>query len=161
VNAYHMYDIDRIMSEVNRHLCRDAGRGEFATVFYGVISPAMRFTYCNAGHIPPMLLRAGQIQKLEIGGMVLGVDPNAAFERGLVDLRAGDVLLLYTDGTVEALNFADQPFGPARLTDSLRRHADQSAQRIAQNILWDIRRFRGLADRTDDLTMVVVKIHGS
>ena len=161
VNAYHRYHIDRIMSELNRHLCRDAGRGEFATIFYGVISPAMRFTYCNAGHNPPMLLRDGQIQQLETGGTVLGVEPGAAFERGLIDLKPGDVMLLYTDGTVEALNFADQPFGPARLTDSLRHHADQSAQRIARNILWDIRRFRGLADRTDDLTMVVLKIHGS
>ncbi|HSW46258.1 MAG TPA: GAF domain-containing SpoIIE family protein phosphatase [Phycisphaerae bacterium] len=160
VNAYHMYDIDRIMSQTNRHLCRDAGRGEFATVFYGVISPTMRFTYCNAGHNPPMLLRDGRTEKLEIGGTVLGVDPGSTFERGIEDLKAGDVLLMYTDGAVEALNFGDERFGTDRLADSLRQHADQSAQRIAQNILWDIRRFRGLADRTDDLTMVVAKIHG-
>ena len=161
VNAYHMYDIDRIVAQVNRHLCRDTGQGEFATMFYGVVSPSLRFTYCNAGHNPPMLLRDGQIQHLETGGIVLGVDPNAVFERGLMDFKAGDVLLLYTDGAVEALNFNDEQFGQGRLTDSLRLNAEQSAQRIAQNILWDIRRFRGLADRTDDLTMVVVKIHGA
>jgi phosphoserine phosphatase RsbU/P len=161
VNAYHMYDIDRIMVEMNRHLCRDAGRGEFATMFYGVISPSLRFTYCSAGHNPPMLLRGGQIQYLQIGGMVLGVDANTTFERGLIDLKSGDVLLLYTDGTVEALNFDDEHFGETRLAESLRQYVDQSSQRIAQNILWDIRRFRGLADRIDDLTMVVVKIHGA
>jgi len=161
VNAYHMYDIDRITVEVNRHMCRDAGQGEFSTLFYGVISPTLRLTYCNAGHNPPMLLRGGTIQSLETGGTVLGVDPSAAFDRGLMDLEAGDVLLLYTDGAVEALNFNDQPFGTQRLAGSLRQYADQSAQRIAQNILWDIRRFRGLADRTDDLTMVVMKIRGA
>jgi sigma-B regulation protein RsbU (phosphoserine phosphatase) len=161
VNAYHMYDIDRIMVEVNRHMCRDAGQGEFSTLFYGVISPTLRLTYCNAGHNPPMLLRGGTIQSLETGGTVLGVDPSAVFDRGLMDLEAGDVLLLYTDGAVEALNFSDQPFGTQRLAESLRQYADQSAQRIAQNILWDIRRFRGLADRTDDLTMVIMKIRGT
>ncbi len=161
VNAYHTYDIDRIIGLVNKHLCRDAGQGEFATLFYGVISPSLRFTYCNAGHNPPMLLRDGQIQYLETGGMVLGVDASAAFERGLIDLKAGDVLLLYTDGAADAMNFNEEQFGQARLAESLRQNADQSAQRIAQNILWDIRRFRGLADRIDDLTMVVVKVHGA
>ncbi len=159
VNAYHMYDIDRILSEVNRHLCRDTLVGEFATAFYGVLNPGTgRLTYCNAGHHPPMLLRGGEIQELLTGGTVLGMDPDAAFDRGIVDLRAGDVLLLYTDGAVEALNFADEQFGNARLTESLRRHSEHNAQLIAQNLLWDIRRFRGLADRTDDLTMVVVKV---
>ena len=105
VNAYYRYDIDRIMVELNRHLCRDAGQGEFATMFYGVISPSLRFTYCDAGHNPPMLLRDGQIQPLETGGMVLGVDPTTTFERGLIDLQAGDVLLMYTDGAVEAPEF--------------------------------------------------------
>ncbi len=158
VNAYHMYDIDRILAEVNRHLCRDTVVGEFATAFYGVLNPGTgRLTYCNAGHPPPMLLRRGEIHELLTGGTVLGMDPEATFERGIMDLRPGDVLLLYTDGAVEALNFADEQFGNTRLVDSLRRHCELSAQHVAQNLLWDIRRFRGLADRTDDLTMVVVK----
>ncbi len=160
VNAHHMYHIDRILAEVNRHMCRDTTTGEFASLFYGVINAASgRFTYCNAGHNPPMLLRQGEIQYLETGGIVLGIETEATFERGLIDLQMDDVLLLYTDGAVEALNFADEQFGTDRLTDSLRRYADHPAQRIAQNILWDIRRFRGLADRTDDLTLVVLKVH--
>jgi len=159
VNAYHMYDVDQIIAEVNRHLCRDTTLGEFATVFYGVLNnPTGRLTYCNAGHDPPMLLRDGQIQYLETGGMAAGIDPNAPYERGWVDLRAGDVLLLYTDGAVEALNFADERFGRGRLADSLRRYVDQPAERIAKNMLWDIRRFRGLAERIDDLSLVVVKV---
>ena len=160
VNAHHMYHIDRILAEVNRHMCRDTTAGEFASLFYGVINAASgRFTYCNAGHNPPVLLRNGEVQYLETGGIVLGIEPEATFERGIMDLKTDDLLLLYTDGAVEALNFADEQFGTGRLTDSLRRYADHPAQRVAQNILWDIRRFRGLADRTDDLTLVVLKIH--
>ena len=159
VYACFTYDIDRIMAEVNKHVCRETTVAEFATAFYGVCSPnGKRLTYCNAGHDPPMLLRDGRVRHLRIGGMVLGVDPDAAFDRDLIELRHGDRLLLYTDGAVEALNFNDEQFGRRRLRESFLRYADLPAQLIAENILWDIRRFRGLADRTDDLTLVVLKV---
>ena len=147
------------MSEVNRHICRDTRVGEFITAFYGVLTPdGRRLTYCSAGHDPPMHLHNGEITYLETGGLVLGVDCMATYERGLLELESGDILFLYTDGVVEALNFADEQFGRPRLEDSLRRYADQPAERIVQNINWDLRRFRGLADRIDDVTMVVLKI---
>ena len=159
VNAHFTYDIERIVTEVNRYACRDTSVGEFATVFYGVLSPhAGRLTYCNAGHDPPLLLRGDTIQELSVGGMVVGVDKHTTFKRDLVQLRPGDIILLYTDGAVEALNFNDERFGRPRLADSLRKYADQPADLLVKNILWDLRRFRGLADRTDDLTLVAIKI---
>ncbi|MBI4579846.1 MAG: SpoIIE family protein phosphatase [Planctomycetes bacterium] len=159
VYAYFTYDVDKIMAEVNRHMCRDTSAGEFTTVFYGVLTPdGRRLTYCNAGHDPPMRLRHGRISYLETGGTVVGIDPAAAYERGIADLQPGDIVFLYTDGAVEALNFADQQFGRKRLAESLKRYADQPAERIVQNINWDLRRFRGLADRLDDVTLVVLKI---
>lgn len=159
VYAYFMYDIDRIMAEVNKHMCRETTVREFATAFYGVLTPdGRRFTYCNAGHDPPLLLRDGKLTHLGTGGMVLGVDPAATFQREVVALRSGDVVLLYTDGIVEGLNFEDERFGRERLAQSLTRNAAEPAQLVAQNILWDLRRFRGLADRTDDVSLVVLKI---
>lgn len=159
VYAYFTYDVDTIMAEVNQHMCRDTRTGEFVTALYGVLTPdGRRFTYCNAGHDPPMLLRDGEISYLEAGGLVLGVDCTAEFERGLLEVRSGDTLLLYTDGAVEALNFTDQQFGRQRLAESLKRHADQPAASIVRSINWDLRRFRGLADRVDDVTLVAMKI---
>jgi serine phosphatase RsbU (regulator of sigma subunit) len=159
VHAHFTYDIDVIMRRLNRHVCKDTTVGEFATAFYGVITPdGKRFTYCNAGHCPALMLRDGEIRELDTGGMVLGVALNETFEKDLVELQTGDIFLLYTDGAVEALNFSDKQFGQARLEKSLRKYADLPAQLIAQNMLWDIRRFRGLADRIDDLTLVVLKI---
>jgi len=159
VNAYHTYDIDHIMAEVNQHMFRDTTLGEFATAFYGVLSPDnKRLTYCNAGHHPPILLRKGNIHYLRTGGMVLGINPQTDFQRELINLESGDILLLYTDGAVDALNFNDESYGTHRLVESLKRYAEETAQHIAKNMLWDIRRFRGLADRTDDVTMVVLKI---
>jgi phosphoserine phosphatase RsbU/P len=159
VHASFTYDIDRIMVRLNRHVCRETKVGEFTTLFYGVLSPdGRRLTYCNAGHEPPLLLRDGKLQNLGTGGMILGVDEQATFDRELVALQPGDVLLLYTDGAVEALDFSDEQFGRQRLGESFMRYADQPAQLVAQNILWDIRRFRGLADRIDDVTLVVLKL---
>ncbi len=153
--------LDQIVARVNRQLCRDTLPHEFATLFYGVFSADARsLTYCNAGHDPPLLVRDGQIRRLTTGGMLLGTKCDAAYQFALVDLQPGDVVLLYTDGVVDALNFLSERFGRERLAESLVRYASLSAQAIAPNILWDVRRFIGLADQTDDITMVSVKVVG-
>lgn len=159
VHAHHTYDIDLIMKRLNRHLFKDTTVGEFATAFYGVITPdGRKLTYCNAGHPPPMLLRGDSVTELDVGGMVLGVNRDEVYEKGVVSLQPEDVILMYTDGATEALNFEEVQFGHERLQESFKRHAQQPAERATRDILWDIRRFRGLADRIDDLTLVVLKV---
>ncbi|MFQ6049117.1 MAG: PP2C family protein-serine/threonine phosphatase, partial [Phycisphaerae bacterium] len=159
--AQEIYDLDKVMARANRQLCHDTLISEFATVFYGVINPdATRLTYCNAGHDPPLLLRDGQFQSLETGGMVIGVRPDERYEKGVVHLRPGDLLVLYTDGLVEATNFQHQWFGRQNLRRSILRYRQLDAQELAQQLLWDVRRFVGLADRIDDITLVAVKVCG-
>ena len=159
VNAHFMYDIHRIMVEVNQHLCRDTTPGEFATAFYGVLTPdGRRFTYCNAGHLPPMLLRDGKLQYLETGGMIIGVDPEAKYDNDPLTVQPGDVILIYTDGVVEAMNFSEEQYGKERLAESLMRYAGDPPDLLVKHLLWDLRRFRGLADRLDDVSIVVLKI---
>lgn len=151
--------VEEVVSLVNRSLCRDTLPAEFATLFYGVLSSdGRKLTYCNAGHEPTMLLRDGKIERLRKGGALIGVQGEAMYDSGVVDLRPGDVLLLMTDGVFESLNFEDEAFGRRRVEASLRRHQHLPAQQMAKNIQWDVRRFVGLADRTDDLTLVVVKM---
>lgn len=151
--------LDQILTRVNRQLCRDTLPHEFATLFYGVFSAEGRaMTYCNAGHDPPLLVRDGQITRLTTGGMLLGTKCDAVYQLATIDLQPGDVVLLYTDGAVDAMNFLSERFGRDRLAESLKRYAALSAHAIAPNILWDVRRFIGLADQTDDITMVSVKI---
>jgi len=154
-----IYHIDEIVARVNRQLYRDTLSQEFVTLFYGVFSPdGRKLTYCNAGHDPPLLVREGHVQRLETGGLLLGTSSDATYQRGIVELRPGDAMLFYTDGAVEALNFNDQAFGRDRLTESLIRHAGLHGDAIAPNILWDVRRFAGLAELTDDITMVTAKV---
>lgn len=158
-HARSIYNINEIMSQVNQHLCRDTLVSEFATMLYGVFSPdGKRFTYCNAGHSPGLHLRGDKLDLLETGGMVIGVDPDERFEQGILHLEAGDLLVFYTDGVTEALNYDEELYGMDRLLASIRRYRTESATTLAKQILWDVRRFAGLVEQSDDISVVVAKI---
>lgn len=156
--AQDVYDLDEIIARVNAALCRDTLDNEFATLWYGVLDPrSRRLTYCNAGHEPAMLLRHGQIHPLGVGGMIVGVDPHQTYQKALWDLQSGDVVLLYTDGLVDAFNPDRQRFGRPRIEQALREAADRSAADILNHILWSMRKFAGIHRSIDDTTLVVVK----
>ena len=165
-HAHSIYNIDEIVALVNAHLCRDTLASEFATLFYGVFpADGRQLTYCNAGHEPGLLFRRRRVMELSTGGMVIGVSPDAAYSRGVVDLHAGDLLVAYTDGVSEALDFNDQAFGRERLIESVWKHAkldarpgESVAATVAKQLLWDVRRFVGLAPQTDDITIVVAEV---
>ena len=157
--AQDVYDIDEIMSRVNVQLTGDVLDKEFATLFYGVLDiQTRRLTYCNAGHEPPLLLRDNQIIRLETGGMIVGIDASQHYEKGLIDLRPGDLLLLYTDGLADAMDFNDQRYGRERVIRSMYEVPSSSATGDLNHILWSMRRFAGLNRRTDDTTLVVIRV---
>lgn len=152
-------EIESIMVEVNRHMYRDTLVSEFATMFYGVFSrDGKSFSYSNAGHPPPFWLRGAKIHMLEAGGMVLGVDPSAAFDSETIDVQPGDAIVMVTDGVTEAMDFEGRLYGQDRLRKSVKKHRDLDAQPMALQLLWDVRRFVGLADQSDDITIVVAKV---
>src|SRR6185437_13032629 len=154
-NVYYLYEV---MRRINVMLCRDSRMGEFVTLFYGVLDArARRLTYCNAGHLPPMLLRDGKVTELASENMVLGVNPDEAYKQSLIDLKSGDMLLLYTDGLSDAMNFDKERFGRQRVIEAFQQ-GGPTAEAVAQNILWHLRRFVGMARRTDDVTMIVVRV---
>ncbi|MCP4592127.1 MAG: SpoIIE family protein phosphatase [bacterium] len=165
-HAHSIYNLDEIVTLVNRHMSRDTLSSEFATLFYGVLSAdGRRLTYCNAGHEPGLLFRTAEhgpmgsrVHELSTGGMVIGVDPDTEYSRGIVDLQPGDILVSYTDGVNEALDFDERMFGRERLRESVWRYAKLDAPTLAKQLLWDVRRFVGLARQTDDITIVVAKV---
>jgi sigma-B regulation protein RsbU (phosphoserine phosphatase) len=155
-NIYYLYEVIR---RVNQMLCRDTKPGEFVSLFYGVLdAKSRRLTYCNAGHPPPLLLRDGKVTELTSNNMVLGIDPSEPYEQVIIDLSKGDILLLYTDGLTDAMNFQRQTYGKRRLLEVFEKSGADSAETVAQNILWDMRRYAGLTQRNDDVTMIVVKV---
>jgi len=148
-----------MLTSLNRLMYRDTTPSEFVTLLLVTIDrAARRLTYCNAGHEPPLLLRDGQVQAPEEGDLVLGIDPAEVYHEHEVPLRPGDLVLLYTDGAVEARDFEDREFGRDRLHASLRQYGPMNTQQVLNNILWDIRRFVGLAEQSDDLTLVGLRV---
>lgn len=160
-HAVNIYDMSEVMARVNRDLCDDTAISDFATLFYGVIDARRRrFTYANAGHSPPLLVRRGQICRLTTGGGVMGMDPAFTWRHETLTFEPGDVLLVFTDGLVDAMNFQDESFGQGRVERAALAAAGQqlSADGIAAYLLWEMRRFTGLQTRLDDLTLVAVQV---
>jgi sigma-B regulation protein RsbU (phosphoserine phosphatase) len=154
-NVYYLYEV---MRRVNQMLVRDTKDTEFVTLFYGVYDARnKRLTYCNAGHPPPLLLRGGKITELASDNMVLGVNPDEPYSQSIIELKSGDELLIYTDGVTDAMNFHKQPFGKQRLLESIQR-SGPGAEVLAQHVLWELRKFVGISKRSDDVTMIAVRV---
>ncbi len=158
-----VFEISEVMQNVNEAFCRDVDPTDmvtpFVSMFYGVVDMAnWRLTYANAGHEPPLLLREGKVVHLGEGGPVLGIDPASTYYQDVVQLRAGDVLVICTDGLIEAINFQAEQFGSKRVLQAAQAKVKDSAEHIAKHILWEMRRFTGLTERMDDITIVVAKI---
>jgi sigma-B regulation protein RsbU (phosphoserine phosphatase) len=160
-HASSIYRMADVIAAVNGDLCRDVLTSDFATMFYGVLDQNKKlFTYVNAGHPQPMLLRAGQAWPMSTGGMIIGIDPAARYQYETLALRSGDVILAFTDGIFEAMNFADEPFGRQRVEQAAIAAIGQgqSAEGIVRHVLWEMRRFAGLQTLFDDLTLLAIKV---
>jgi CHASE2 domain-containing sensor protein len=152
--------VPHVPAQANRQLMESlAGNSKFVTFFYGALDPAARrLFYSNAGHNPPLVVRAdGRIEELETGGLILGVFPLAEYDEGSVDLAAGDLVVLFTDGVTEAES-RHGLYSDERLQELLVRERTRPAKEIAQAILDDVDLFSHGRHQTDDVTVVVVKV---
>ncbi|HVP37613.1 MAG TPA: SpoIIE family protein phosphatase [Candidatus Saccharimonadales bacterium] len=149
-----------IVAGVNRLLERSIESGKFVTLFLGVLDPAtLRLEYVNAGHPAPMLLRrSGVMERLEMGGFVLGVDARASYEVGTTVLASGDLLALYTDGVNEAQGEGEELFGDERVEALLRRAQGLAAADLLSQLVAEVRAFEGERGPSDDLTAMVLAV---
>ena len=157
--AQDVYDLDEVISRVNVQLTRDTLDNEFATLFYGVLSPKnLRMTYCNAGHEPPLLYRRGEFIRLDTGGMIVGIDEAQTYYKAIVHLEPGDLVVFYTDGLTDAMNFHGHRFGRDRIEAAIRECATKNAHDTINHLLWHMRKHTGLNRSFDDTTLVVVRV---
>ena len=153
--------LTELVASLNRYACTNSQNGRrFTTAFIAEYEPAMRrLTYVNAGHNTPMLLRrSGAVERLDCGGMPLGVLEAAVYAAGTVTLEAGEWLVAFTDGVVEAENPAQQQYGEERLLAVLRWGVSLAPQVLLEALLADVVRFEANAPQHDDITCVMVKV---
>jgi sigma-B regulation protein RsbU (phosphoserine phosphatase) len=147
-----------LAASVNRLLCRHMVSGRFVTFCFAWIDPAAGVvTYVNAGHNPPLLVRAnGTVATLSEGGMVLGVFPDATFNQADVPFAPGDRLLFYTDGISEARNPAGEEFGEERIAQAATAARECAAAEMNDRLAHALHEFTG-GTFDDDATMIVVR----
>ena len=159
MEAAHSPGIGDLLHTFNNVVCQTTGGSRFISLFYGKLCPRSEsLQYANAGHNPPLLIRAGtEPRLLEKGGPVLGLLPDSNYESEAISLRRGDVLVLYTDGAVEAENPAGEQYSAERLARIVGLHPEQRAEELIETIYGSVIQFRETASLTDDLTLVVLK----
>ncbi|MEZ4697237.1 MAG: SpoIIE family protein phosphatase [Rhodothermales bacterium] len=153
--------LEEATGHINRVICGNTAFDKFITFFHAIFeSETHKLKFVNAGHNPPIVVRAnGSIELLETGGLLLGVMANVPYQLGTLELQTGDVVALFTDGVTEAMNADDEEYGEERLTEVLVSSRAKAPQAILDATLADIRDFTGPVDAlSDDLTMIVIKV---
>jgi sigma-B regulation protein RsbU (phosphoserine phosphatase) len=146
-----------LCSRVNSVLCTSISTGKFVTFFYGVLDAEQGiFEYTNAGHPPPILLRArGEVQELTNGGAVLGVFPDWTYRDSQLQFQPGDRLLLFTDGITEAAQAEGEEFGEQRLIQGARNSVRKSTAELKASLLAEVKQFCSF-QLQDDATLIVL-----
>lgn len=154
--------ISTIFTKVNQILCESKAQNRYVTAFYGVFDERRQtFTYCNAGHNPPLLLRkSGSLEELAAGGILLGAFPESRYEEGHTWLRPGDCLLFYTDGLTEAAGMDGRELGQEKLRRLLPEIVESSASEIVQKLIAWASLHLGAGPPEDDISLIVMKIIG-
>jgi sigma-B regulation protein RsbU (phosphoserine phosphatase) len=156
----HLYgdNLKTFIAKMNSFLFQSTEDNKFVTFFYSIYDDKTRkMIYVNAGHNPPFLLNDGGFEKLDKGGLLLGAVESAVYEQGEVNLKAGDLLLLYTDGVTETMNEKEELFGDERLGKTISRDRIGDAESVKEYILETVKKFAGSHPQEDDITMIVVK----
>lgn len=150
---------DEICAQLSRRLFRRTPPEKYATAFLGVLEPAAGLLrYTNAGHNPPLVVRAdGGVEELKPTGVPLGLLPAAPYRAGEVVLAPGDLLVLYTDGLVEASDRDGEEYGLERMKEVCRRHRDQRCAALAAALEQDLDAFTRGVPYADDRTIVLAR----
>lgn len=148
-----------ITARLNNLLQESISVGYYTTLFYALISlEHNKITFTNAGHNPPMLVRAdGRVEELKGGGILLGYLPDQTFIQNVVDFNEGDVLVLYTDGITEAMDLEENEFGEERLQQTLIENRHLNPYDLKEQVLNAVKHFTHRKNQTDDMTLVIIK----
>jgi phosphoserine phosphatase RsbU/P len=151
-------------ARMNRILCRTLHGPREATVFWSYFdAPNQLLRYVNAGHVPPFLFKADRrnmLLRLRTGGPGLGLLPHFSFQQGAVRMDPGDVLVLYSEGVLNATNHRQERFGEERLRLVISSCLDRPADEIRKRIISAVGNFTEENDNSEDRTIIVARFRG-
>jgi sigma-B regulation protein RsbU (phosphoserine phosphatase) len=147
-----------LMTTLNYQLFRSTPPEKYATMFLGCYDAARReLRYSNAGHLPPIMLRAnGEVSRLEISGTVVGLFDGATYAESTIAIEPGDIFVAFTDGVTEPENQSGE-FGEERLVDLIRGHRHQTLSQVGDVITSSVAEWIGGAEQPDDVTVVLAR----
>ncbi len=150
--------LGELFHRVNNYLCDRTPPEMFATLLYGVLDRDGEFEYVNAGHIPPLIVRAGGgVDQLESSNFPVGLFPRVEFKVDRAQVKPGDLIVTTSDGVTEARDTLGGLFGDARLLALLEACAGETADEVVRRILASIREYVGTAPQSDDITITIVR----
>lgn len=151
--------IDESTGLLNDLVAESTVSGTYITFFWGRINSKHELTYVNAGHNPPLLVRNGELTKLEKGGLILGMMKTMMpYESETIQLEKGDYIITFTDGVTEAMNSAEEEYSDENLEELCKDLKTQSAEEAKELILADVKKFTAGFEQSDDLTLMVIKV---
>ncbi len=152
--------LPELVANMNKYACSNSQGGlRFTTAFLSEYDAARRiFTYINAGHNNPILRRStGLIERLDVGGLPIGIQPEAKYESASVAIAPGDWLIIFTDGLVEAENANQDEYGETRLLNAIAAGAAGTPAEMLNRLMAELDLFVGDTPQHDDITCLLVK----
>jgi sigma-B regulation protein RsbU (phosphoserine phosphatase) len=153
----------KILNRVNSELAKDNPECMFVTVFLGLVNIRTgQIAFTNAGHNPPLIKRAaGSVDEVsELHGPLVGIKEGWEYGESKLDLAAGDVLLVFTDGVTEALDKEGNLYSDARLLELVQNIDDISADSVLGAVQDSVEKFALGAEQSDDITMISLQYNG-
>lgn len=150
-----------LMTTLNYQLFRSTPAAKYATMFLGYYDAKARvLTYCNAGHLPPLIVRAtGEVSRLAVNGTVVGLFSGVSYDESTLVMQPGDIFVAYSDGVTEPENEFGE-FGEERLADLIHEHRDKPLARITQIVANAVTDWIGGSEQPDDITVVLARYRG-
>lgn len=150
-----------VISNLNKLIVETTEPNHYVTSFTCRLDREnMKLSYVNAGHNAPFILRGEKMIKLENRVFAVGLFPDVPYEAVEIDVRPGDLLVLYTDGIVEAENPAGMEYSLDRLLDFVTTHREKGAEKIKEMFIGELKEFIGKNHFEDDVTFILIKITG-
>jgi serine phosphatase RsbU (regulator of sigma subunit) len=152
--------LPELVANMNKYACSNSQGGlRFTTAFLAEYDAARRvFHYINAGHNNPVLRRKnGAIERLDVGGLPLGIQPEAKYESASLTLAPGDWLIIFTDGLVEAENARQEEYGETRLLSALEAGVSATPKGLLDQLMANLDLFVGATPQHDDVTCLLVR----